>query len=108
MGCKVYNISLSIVPGHDDDKNKNANQSQVGIVMCLLITIENRSATGGPILGPIWDLEVGGVAEDGLDASESAQDLRTEIRTGHVKVYLSQTYQQSLAVASIFSGVKQV
>jgi len=51
------------------------NQSQVGIVTRLFITIENRSATGGQILDPIWDLEEGGVAEAGLGAGESVQNL---------------------------------
>jgi hypothetical protein len=60
---------------------KKANQSQVGIVSRLFITIENRSATGSRILDPIWDLEVGGVVEDGLDASESVQDFGD--RDGH-------------------------
>ena len=61
-----------MVPGCDDNKNKNANQSRIGTVMCLFITIENRLTTG---LVPIWDLERGGVAEDSLDASESVQDF---------------------------------
>jgi hypothetical protein len=29
---KVYNISVSILPGHDENKKKNANQSQLDIV----------------------------------------------------------------------------
>ena len=75
IACKVYNISVSIVPGRDDTKKKKANQSQVGIVTCLFITIENRPPTGSRILDPIWDLEVDGVTEDGLDSSESVQDF---------------------------------
>ena len=32
-------------------------------------------ATGSRILKPVWDLEVGRVAEDSLDTSESVQDF---------------------------------
>ena len=42
---------------------------------CLFITIENRTATGSRILDSVWDFEVGRVAEDSLDASESVQDF---------------------------------
>ena len=70
-------------------KNKNANQSQVGIVTCFFITIVNRRATGSRILNPICDLEVGGVTKYGLDASEVFRMLGTETGTGRLKVYSS-------------------
>ena len=75
-------------------KSENANESQVGIAICLFITIENRSATGSRILDPIWDLEVGGIAEDGLDASEIFRILGTD-RDGMCEDTL--TNNQSLA-----------
>jgi hypothetical protein len=84
---------------------KNANQSQVGIAIGLFITIENRSATGGRILDPIWELEVGGVTEDGLDASEMFSALGTETGTGCVKVYLP-VIPCLVRLAFILSGVR--
>jgi hypothetical protein len=56
-------------------KIKTLTRAKSASRLCLFITIENRSATGSRILDPIWDLEVGGVTEDGLDASESVQDV---------------------------------
>ena len=66
---------MSIVPGHDECKNENANQNKVDIVTCLFITIENRSATVGRIHHPIWDFKVDRVAKAGLDANENFQDF---------------------------------
>ena len=72
--CMVCSMFVSIVPGRGD-KDKNTNQSQVGIVTSLFVLVEHRSTAGGRILDPVWNLEVRGVIEDSLDTSESVQDF---------------------------------